>query len=143
MGLTRMLLDGVDLIVKVVPRRESLFPVAKLIFFRLVLTFGLEWYVDVEDTARLHVIALLDPDVQSERIFACAAPFTWTEVLHVLRTLRPQNTTIPDPPEDEGNDHVRIVPSRRAEDLLRKFYGKPWTKLQESLARGIDEQLVT
>src|SRR5437763_255698 len=91
MGFTRLLLIGNDIVMKVIPRRKCL--LFCFYFFSIsvswILIFVSEWCVDVEDTARLHVIALLDPDVQSERIFAAARPFTWTEVLHILRTLRP------------------------------------------------------
>ena len=35
---------------------------------------GVEHYVNVEDVARIHAIALLDPNVNAERLFAFAAP---------------------------------------------------------------------
>ncbi|KAH6876798.1 hypothetical protein B0T10DRAFT_532511 [Thelonectria olida] len=37
--------------------------------------FPPEYYVHVQDCARLHVAALLDPSIQNERIFAFAHPF--------------------------------------------------------------------
>ena len=40
----------------------------------------LEWYIDVQDTARLHVAAVINPDVQNERIFGFADPFNWKYV---------------------------------------------------------------
>lgn len=98
-----------------------------------------EWFVDVEDCARLHVIALLDPAVKSERIFAFAAPENWTDIIGILRKLRPQKH-LPDPPENEGRDLSDIRPSKRAEQLLHEFFGQPgWTSLEESLAIGIKD----
>ncbi|OJJ99093.1 hypothetical protein ASPACDRAFT_1856676 [Aspergillus aculeatus ATCC 16872] len=117
MRLTRTLLDGSDLVMKMIPPH---------------------WYVDVEDTARLHVIALLDPAVQSERIFAAAAPYNWAEVLTILRELRPENNQIPDA-YDPMKEKFDLLPSKRAEELLKSFYGKPgWTSLRESLVNGIE-----
>ncbi|KFY99397.1 hypothetical protein V500_01383 [Pseudogymnoascus sp. VKM F-4518 (FW-2643)] len=41
---------------------------------KAINTFPLKWFVDVEDDARIHVAALLDPTVKLKRIFAFAAP---------------------------------------------------------------------
>ncbi|RAK96752.1 NAD(P)-binding protein [Aspergillus ibericus CBS 121593] len=118
MRLTRMLLDGNDLAYDVMPA---------------------QWYVDVEDTARLHVIGLLDPNVQAERLFACAAPFRWDDAVQILRKLQPHNSVIPNAVKDKVKEKFQIVPSGRAEQLLREFYGRPgWTPLEESLKRGLD-----
>ncbi|KAE8165705.1 NAD(P)-binding protein [Aspergillus tamarii] len=119
MAVTRLLLDGNDVATKIMPA---------------------QWYVDVEDTARLHVIGLLDPDVQSERLFACAGPYTWTQVLNIMRKLRPDCSAIPDVQEEENIRHFEVVPSKRAEKLIQAFYHRPgWTSLEESLARGVSD----
>lgn len=99
----------------------------------------IEWHVNVGDIALIHAIALLDPNVKSERLFAFAAPFTWTGVIDILRKLRPSNKSIPNPPEDELPDLSDIVPAKRAESLLRTFFGQSgWIQLQQSLKEGID-----
>lgn len=41
----------------------------------VLLTLIQEWFVDVQDTARLHVAALVNPNIQNERILALAEPF--------------------------------------------------------------------
>ena len=46
-------------------------------------------YVNVQD-ARLHVIALVNPAVQNEGIFAVAVPVSIPEIAGVLRKLYPQ-----------------------------------------------------
>ncbi|KAH8799742.1 hypothetical protein F5884DRAFT_847965 [Xylogone sp. PMI_703] len=98
-----------------------------------------KWCVNVEDTARLHVIGLLSPDVKSERIFAFAKPHNWTDIINILRKLRPENKLIPDPPPNEGRDLTEVLPSQRAEQLLRDFFQRPgWTSLEDSLAAGIE-----
>ena len=121
------------------------FPPRKLFEIALVRTIltvqlPIEYFVDVRDNARLHVAALLDPAVESERIFALAAPFNWTDIIDILRKLRPENKQIPDPPDNEGRDLSEIVPRKRAEQLLQTNFGRPgWTSLQESIATGIED----
>jgi nucleoside-diphosphate-sugar epimerase len=40
-----------------------------------------EWFVNVDDTARLHVQALVSPDIkQGERIWAVSERFTWNDI---------------------------------------------------------------
>jgi nucleoside-diphosphate-sugar epimerase len=98
-----------------------------------------EWFVDVEDTAKLHVIALLDPEVKSERIFAFAETYTWTDILAIIRRILPEGCEqLVSPPENEGRDISRILPRERAEELLQNFYGKGWTKLEDSIAAGFE-----
>lgn len=43
----------------------------------LILTSRTEWFVDVQDSARLHVGALIDPAINNERIILYATHFTW------------------------------------------------------------------
>lgn len=45
-----------------------------------LLTMLTEWFVDVQDSARLHVAALTNPDVKNERIIAYGEHFTWKYV---------------------------------------------------------------
>lgn len=99
----------------------------------------LEYFVDVRDTARLHVAALLDPNVKAERIFAFATEYNWTDVLTILRKLRPDQE-FPDDPEKEGRDYTEVVPIARAQRLLQDFFGQAdWTSLEDSLAAGIED----
>lgn len=90
-----------------------------------------EWFVDVKDTARLHVASLANPSVQNERILAFAAPFNWNGVLAVFRRLYPERTFVEDLP-DIGRDLCK-VPNARGAELLRE-YGQPgWTSLETCL----------
>ena len=85
------------------------------------------------------MVALLIPSVNGERIFAFAAPFNWTDIVKILRKLRPNNKVIPDPPPNEGRDLTEVVLSRRAEQLLCDFFGRSsWVGLEESIADGIE-----
>ncbi|CAG8927388.1 unnamed protein product [Penicillium salamii] len=101
--------------------------------------FPEQWYVDVEDTARLCVLGLLDRTVTSERIFAFGEQTNWTDTISMLRQLLPNNKSIPPPPEKEVRDQTEVIPRARAEDLLRAFYGvSGFTSVKDSLAKGID-----
>ncbi|KAL7917176.1 hypothetical protein ACQKWADRAFT_324866 [Trichoderma austrokoningii] len=116
MGITRKLLENDDTAFKLLPSQS---------------------YVDVRDTACLHVIAVLDPAVTSERVFACGIPYKWADVVAIFRKARPQRR-IPDPPKDDALDLSVVKPGKRAEELLERFYGKyGWTKLEDSLLAAI------
>ena len=87
----------------------------------------------------MHAVALLDPEVRSERLFAFAAHFTWTEIISLLQQLRPDSDRIANPPENELPDLSVVVPSKRAKDLLRSFFGKSgWAGLEQSLKEALD-----
>ncbi|KAE8554032.1 hypothetical protein TMatcc_006476 [Talaromyces marneffei ATCC 18224] len=98
-----------------------------------------EYYVNAEDIARIHAIALLDPEVKSEPLFAFAAPFQWTDIIRLLRKYRPENDKIPAPPENESKDLSVVPPAKRAEELLEDWFGQPgWVSLEQSLQDGLD-----
>lgn len=93
--------------------------------------------MNVVDCARLHVAALLDPSVHNERVFAFADEFNWTDVIGILRKLRP-NMAFSDPPKDEGRDYTVIAGRPRAESLLKSFFGQSgWIGMEQCLADGI------
>ena len=83
--------------------------------------------------------ALLDPSIKQERIFAFAREYNWTDVLTILRKLRPDQE-FPDNPENEGRDYTEVVRGDRAEKVLQDFFGQAsWTSLEDSLAAGIED----
>lgn len=84
-----------------------------------------EWYVDVEDLARLCAVGLSDPSAQSERIFAFAQQMNWFDAVSLLQQLRPKNTIFPDVPEENIRGRRDVLPRGRAEELLRTVYGLP------------------
>lgn len=84
--------------------------------------------------ARIHAIGLLDPDIVSQRLFAFAGTFNWTEIISILHKLRPDNNRLPTPPENEGRNLSVIKPAKRAEDLLKSWFDRPgWVSLEETL----------
>jgi len=93
--------------------------------------FPPQYFVDVRDTARLHVIALIDPSCNGHRLFAFAAPFNWNDVLAIFRKQNPSKTFAQDI-EGLGRD-LSEIPNDDAEALLKKHYGKGFTSLEEVL----------
>ncbi|KIW21283.1 hypothetical protein PV08_01863 [Exophiala spinifera] len=90
-----------------------------------------QYYVNVQDTARVHVGALIYPDVQSERLFAFAHPFNWNDILASFRKLYPEHHFIDDIP-DLGRDLSRVA-NGRAEEIVKRFGRAGWTSLEESI----------
>ena len=99
------------------------------------LYFPAQHFVNVRDCAKLHVAALLDPAQAGKRIFACAAPFNWNDILQILRGARP-NATIREDFPDLGRD-LNELPRVSAEMLLWKWYGHGWTALYETVQQNI------
>ena len=98
-----------------------------------------QWMVNVKDTARIHVSALIDADVENERILAFAYPYNWNDILACLRSLYPNRTfneDIPDAPRD-----LSTLDNSRGAELLRAHGREGWTSLEESVkdnAAGLD-----
>lgn len=91
-----------------------------------------EHYVDVRDTGRLHVAALTNPSVKSERIFAAAAPFTWAAIFSVLRKAYP-DAKVPDDIPNEVEDTARFKTWGRSVELLKALGQDGYISLEESV----------
>ncbi|WWC64935.1 uncharacterized protein I303_107549 [Kwoniella dejecticola CBS 10117] len=88
-------------------------------------------YINVQDDAKLHIIALADPEVVSERVFGTAGPFNMQDIVECLRKLFPQKHWDDFP--DDKQDLSTFEPRERAESLLQKAYGHGHTSLLESV----------
>ncbi|KAL4996704.1 hypothetical protein BDV10DRAFT_186942 [Aspergillus recurvatus] len=105
----------------------------------VVRSFPPQWFVDVEDTARLHVVALLSPSAVGKRLFAFAQAFNWTDIITILHKLRPENKLLPPCPKNEGRDLSELIDAPEAEAMIKEFFGrKGWVGLEESLAAGLE-----
>ena len=93
------------------------------------------WMINVKDTARLHVAALLDPEVENERIMGFAERYNWNAILAVLRKLVP-GKTFPEDLKDCPRDLMK-VPNERGAELLRRLGREGWTGLEESARENI------
>ncbi|OJJ33836.1 hypothetical protein ASPWEDRAFT_41711 [Aspergillus wentii DTO 134E9] len=57
----------------------------------------------------------------------------------MLRKLRPSKKNIPDPPENQVRDRTDVIPSKRAEELLRNFYGQSdCSSIEASIEKRIE-----
>ena len=90
-----------------------------------------QYYVNVQDTARIHVAALIYPDVENERLFAWAHPYNWNDILAIYRKLYPDHHFIEDLP-DLGRDLSKVA-NARAEELVKRFGRSGWTSLEDSV----------
>ena len=75
--------------------------------------------VDVQDSALLHIGALILPDVKQQRIFAACTPWNISSITQLLRGLFPQRT-FPDIGPDLGVDLTVFKETNKAEELLTK-----------------------
>lgn len=75
-----------------------------------------EYFVDVQDTALLHIAVIIHPGIVSERIFAFAEPVNGDSILAVMRKLYPDRRFPSDFQAEQ--DLSNLVPRKRAEELL-------------------------
>ncbi|PQE31223.1 aldehyde reductase ii protein [Rutstroemia sp. NJR-2017a WRK4] len=98
-----------------------------------------QYFIDVQDTARLHVSALTNPDVKNERLFGFAEPFTANDLLRAFRKIRPDANIMDDFHDDNVKDLSKVA-NERAEELLRSDFGRSgWTSLEESLKMNVED----
>lgn len=90
-----------------------------------------QYFVNVQDDAKVHVGALLFPDVQNERLFSWAYPYNWNDMLAILRKHYPGQSFIEDDPS-LGRDLSKVA-NGRAEEVLKRLSGHGWTSLEESI----------
>ncbi|KAH9205319.1 hypothetical protein DL95DRAFT_528881 [Leptodontidium sp. 2 PMI_412] len=95
------------------------------------------WFVDVQDTARLHVAALMYPGVQNERVFAFAGAFGYNDLVRGLRKVLPDKE-VPQELADEKRD-LTTFPIERGAELLRAMGRPGWTSLEYSLRLNVEE----
>jgi nucleoside-diphosphate-sugar epimerase len=94
-----------------------------------------QYMVDVKDVGRLHVAALVEPDVQNERLFAFSQPYSYNEVMSMLRKLGPDRN-IPKDNDDEPRD-LSIIDTKRSIELLQRMSRPGFTGLEESIKENI------
>ncbi|KII83918.1 hypothetical protein PLICRDRAFT_46683 [Plicaturopsis crispa FD-325 SS-3] len=105
--------------------------------------FPNQWFVDVRDTARLHVAALTLPSCSAPgyRLYAAAAPFTFSQILGIVRKLRPARATdLPERFEWETLPNLSRVDNSRSTALLKEMGRDGWVGLDESLEANIEGQ---
>lgn len=96
-----------------------------------------QYYINVDDNARVHVAALIYEDVANERLFTFAHPYNWNDILAIFRKRYPDKEFMQDFP-DLGEDKS-VVANERAEGLLKRMKGSGWESLEDSVKFLTDE----
>ncbi|KAF9640920.1 putative sugar transporter protein [Lasiodiplodia theobromae] len=96
-----------------------------------------QYWVDVEDTALLHVAALTRPDIKNRRIFAFAGRYNWNTLLAALRKMYPEKELYPDR-DGLGHDLTRIIDAPWAEQILKDMGRPGWKSLEQSLRENLE-----
>lgn len=96
-------------------------------------------FVNVEDDARLHVIALLNPAVRGERIFAITGPVNLNDIIDCLRKNCPEKKWQDFP--DDARDVSTFEAAGRAEELHRQAYGRGFVGLEQSVRENAKDLL--
>ncbi|KAF9872764.1 NAD dependent epimerase/dehydratase [Colletotrichum karsti] len=95
-------------------------------------------FVDVEDTARLHVACAILPNVHGERVFAWAEPFNFDAVLDILRSEFPSKHFV-----ENFHGYRDLCTAEkaktRAAQILRLMGKDGFTSLEESVLLNIDD----
>ncbi|KAH7411741.1 hypothetical protein DE146DRAFT_674224 [Phaeosphaeria sp. MPI-PUGE-AT-0046c] len=91
-----------------------------------------QFFIDVRDTGKLHVAALVDPETSNERLWGFAEKYNWNSVLAYFRKFWPDKKFIDDI-EGLGWDGT-TVPTESALKTLKNVYGQDsWTGIETSL----------
>jgi nucleoside-diphosphate-sugar epimerase len=99
-----------------------------------------QYFIDVRDTAKLHIAALVDTKTSNERLWGFAEPYSWNSVLAVFRKLWPQKNFIKELPDLSWDES--IAPTDSALEALKDVYGQDrWITLETALKEaGYDRE---
>jgi hypothetical protein len=101
--------------------------------------------VNVRDTAKLHLIALVDSSIKNERIYAWDAIFTWNKIIDIMSEIRSKDAKRLQALklENEVSD-ATTVDNALGEELLKKWYkqegenGRGWIGLVETVRENLE-----
>ncbi|KAH8690829.1 NAD dependent epimerase/dehydratase family protein [Talaromyces proteolyticus] len=96
-----------------------------------------QWYVDVEDTALLHLAALTLDGVNQERLLAFAGKYSWTQLLDILHRRYPQKILLQSV-EESVVDAGEVDNERSIELLKRMGKEEGFTSLEDTLVKAVD-----
>ncbi|KAF9774666.1 hypothetical protein IL306_007304 [Fusarium sp. DS 682] len=96
-----------------------------------------QYFINVQDTGRLHVAAAIFDNIKDQRIFGFAGRFSWDDILDILRKTAPDRK-LPDN-FSGGSDPHDIKPRDKAEQLLRGLGRPGWVTLEETILDNISD----
>jgi len=93
------------------------------------------WFVNVDDTAKLHIAALLDESVNGQRLWAATGPFSAIDIQEALKEVKPDYTekdisSFP-PRADVTIDNSKSI------KLLEKHYGHGFTDFKTTVEANL------
>jgi hypothetical protein len=91
-----------------------------------------QYFINVRDDAKLHVIALIDSACNGDRVLGFTAPYTLNKVLALLRKLYSDRVFAGD--KDMGEDICEVL-NADVEGLLRKQYGHGFVGFEETIRK--------
>jgi len=97
-----------------------------------------QWFVDVRDTAPLHVAALIFPDVKNERIFAFAESFNYDDIFKIIEEVRPGHKLPENSQNPDDRDLSEMSEKPRAEELLKRLGRSGFTSLHDTVKEVIE-----
>ncbi|KII83927.1 hypothetical protein PLICRDRAFT_118805 [Plicaturopsis crispa FD-325 SS-3] len=104
--------------------------------------FPTQWFVDVRDTARLHVAALTleSTGAPGYRLWAAAEPFTFNRILATVRKLRPDRTDLPESYAWDTEPNLSQIDNSRSTAILKEMGRDGWIPYEESVKENIKGQ---
>ncbi|KAH6974425.1 hypothetical protein BKA56DRAFT_634334 [Ilyonectria sp. MPI-CAGE-AT-0026] len=96
-----------------------------------------QYFINVQDTGRLHVAAAVLPHVEDQRIFGFAGRFNWDQLLDIFRKSEPEKKVVDN--FSGGEDPNEIEPRAKAEQLLRDLGRPGWTSLEETILANVKD----
>ncbi|KAJ5642853.1 uncharacterized protein N7484_005360 [Penicillium longicatenatum] len=95
-----------------------------------------QYIVDVKDSARIHLAALLDVTVANERVLAFGHSINWNDIIDSIQQSRPE-LQLPTRIPGLGRD-LREVENSLAVNLLKKWWDKDaFTELDETVRENL------
>ncbi|KAM5354656.1 hypothetical protein ACJ41O_001303 [Fusarium nematophilum] len=96
-----------------------------------------QYFIDTQDTGRLHVAAGILEKVKGQRIFGFAEPVSWDAILEILRKVQPEKTF---PENFSGGEDTNVIALQdEAEQLLRDLGRPGWTTLESSIRGAVED----
>lgn len=88
-----------------------------------------------KDNAKMHLSAILDSEVQNERLLAFAEPFNFNALLAVMLKIDPGRTFPEALPRIHGD--VSEVDNGRFVELLKRVGQGGWSTIKDSIRQGV------
>ncbi|KAF4551701.1 NAD dependent epimerase/dehydratase-like protein 1 [Elsinoe fawcettii] len=94
-----------------------------------------EHFINVVDDAKLHVIALSNPDLSGRRLLGMVAPSPVSKIVEILRKAYPDRKF--DDFEDDGKELCVNAEADKVEAILKDAYGHGYTSLEDSVKASV------